>query len=285
MPSEDRNSAPVEYLVPCLLPDTVPGSAVIDWPPGLPHSITQWWRVLAFSSLPIGLFARVLSRLLHIPTARAKHCWKSGTIIQLNSSNSILLARVELLLVTGSTFKLSVKLRSPTKSDSGFLTQILHVIDSCIACFYVTISSTVQRSMACPHCIEEPYMFTYDDVISVLTKDANIVQCKGVDRHIVLISDIAPDLSMSGHAIIPRAHVTLEKQLGEGGFGRVWKAQWGEQTVAYKELKFDDEESKNSKFSELQREADIMVNLKSQFILRLFGVCLAPPAMILGCNV
>ena len=76
-----------------------------------------------------------------------------------------------------------------------------------------------------------------------------------------------------GHVlpIIPWEEITLDKKLGEGGFGIVFRGNWKHGgDVAIKQIKGM---LRADAAQELRDEAEVMARLNSPYIIRLFGVC------------
>ncbi len=74
--------------------------------------------------------------------------------------------------------------------------------------------------------------------------------------------------------IIPYADLKIEKELGEGAYGRVFKAKHGHEDVAVKQLNMG---SNNSQvLTQFQSEAAHMAKLHSRYTLRIVGICLEP---------
>jgi WD40 repeat protein len=74
---------------------------------------------------------------------------------------------------------------------------------------------------------------------------------------------------------IPYNQLTLGKELGRGGFGIVYEGQYQYGQVAIKTLLH--QELKDSLVEDFKKEAFMMANLRSPFIVSLYGVCLEKP--------
>ena len=86
----------------------------------------------------------------------------------------------------------------------------------------------------------------------------------------------------------------IQKQIGEGSFGKVFLAKWRETTVAVKVLgsiggggSYLDEEFPDAAaakghplYESLQKEAAMMASLRHPSIVMYLGVCLDPPAVV-----
>ncbi|KAL4452237.1 hypothetical protein ABPG75_007899 [Micractinium tetrahymenae] len=92
--------------------------------------------------------------------------------------------------------------------------------------------------------------------------------------------------------------LAIQKQIGEGSFGKVFLAKWRETTVAVKVLgscgttntspglddEFPEAEGQNARshplYQSLQKEAAMMASLRHPSIVMYLGVCLDPPAVV-----
>jgi len=108
----------------------------------------------------------------------------------------------------------------------------------------------------------------------------------GHDNMRILISELAPDITFNHMRLFTKPN--LISVLGEGGNGIVYvgETKIGKRKVAVKELKADFEkmtdEEKLLLFKEFQHEVFVMSKLKSNYLVRLFGVTKSfPPAMIM----
>jgi hypothetical protein len=78
----------------------------------------------------------------------------------------------------------------------------------------------------------------------------------------------------------------LEKQIGEGSFGRVYQAKWNETPVAVKVLitiDVDDDEAltlSNPVMDALAKESTMMATLRHPNVVSFLGVCMQPPSIV-----
>jgi serine/threonine protein kinase len=106
-----------------------------------------------------------------------------------------------------------------------------------------------------------------------------ISRCFGRSRQ-VLISALCPDLALADLARnqISANQVELGSELGKGGFATVFRGVWKGREVAVKQMHAC---SSQEEFSEFQREAWIMGGLRSPYLVKLLGVCLEPPMLVM----
>lgn len=75
---------------------------------------------------------------------------------------------------------------------------------------------------------------------------------------------------------IPHHEVVCGQAIGQGGFGKVYQATWGQTPVALKVLDIRGE-LKAVPLTDFQREATMMMNLRHPRIVALFGATCTPP--------
>eukprot|EP01102_Stenamoeba_stenopodia_P010656 TRINITY_DN3237_c0_g1_i5.p1 TRINITY_DN3237_c0_g1~~TRINITY_DN3237_c0_g1_i5.p1 ORF type:complete len:1193 (+),score=204.69 TRINITY_DN3237_c0_g1_i5:671-4249(+) len=105
-------------------------------------------------------------------------------------------------------------------------------------------------------------------------------------QFVIQMQDIVPDLCMSHNTAekIKREDIEFEASLGSGSFAKVWKGQYRGRDVAVKELFLLDENSpliKRAVLAEMRREVYIMSCLDHPNIIRLQGIVLEPPSMVM----
>ncbi len=87
---------------------------------------------------------------------------------------------------------------------------------------------------------------------------------------------LSPQSPSSLHAslIIPYHELKFDTPLGQGTYGTVFKAEYGYETVAVKQLNMTSQDEKS--INQFKSEAEQMAALHSKHTLRLVGICLAP---------
>ncbi len=70
------------------------------------------------------------------------------------------------------------------------------------------------------------------------------------------------------------SELKIEKELGEGSYGRVFKAKHGHEDVAVKQLNMSQLDEKGK--DQFEQEATHMAKLHSRYTLRIVGICLEP---------
>ena len=117
-------------------------------------------------------------------------------------------------------------------------------------------------------------IFMREDVIQSLMNGLSVVSCSAITPHKLLISYLLPELELQGHRLINSEELEFGAQIGEGGFGRVFKGTWKTHSIAIKELLVD---SGIENFDSFYQEATMMCGLDCQQLLRLHGICLHKP--------
>ena len=183
-------------------------------------------------------------------------------------------------------------------------------------------------NVPCTHCLQneefrmEPTHFNVTHIIGAITEKQRVVYCKGMSSRPVAIASLAPDLALADSAanVIDFSELEMGELLGEGGFAKVYKANYNGQPVAVKALNAFastvssptdsssnssnsssslvsnltsssllsssssssslDQDAINS-FSEFQREAWLMSGIRSPFLVELKGLVLDPLCLVM----
>ena len=290
------------YLVPSLLPEEFPGSEVTQyWPFILPKGFIEYGRVREFSFLPMGLFARMIVYVLHIENVEALVFWRTGLLVR--SGNQI-----AIITYQSKIFTLKFNVRVPlnfrsSRENISLLRELVEITETLISCYYPRLSRSTHRFISCIHCkemretnsIENPFLFTEDKVIQCINQNILSLYCHHIQSpsRCVSIVDLAPDLAFEDLPSIQSSDLIIEKMLGQGGFGTVYKGKWNNKVVAIKELTTDSSHDSSeidsetnclvssgntqiSKFQEFQRECWIMSTLSHPNITQLYGVSVTP---------
>ncbi|XP_078097928.1 mitogen-activated protein kinase kinase kinase 10 [Mustelus asterias] len=81
--------------------------------------------------------------------------------------------------------------------------------------------------------------------------------------------------------LIPFTELRLEEMIGVGGFGKVYRAVWGQDVVAVKAARQDPDQDISVTADNVQREARLFGMLRHPNIILLKGVCLEEPNLCL----
>lgn len=275
-------------LVPHLLPVSRPSLSSL-WPITLPTGYLEWGRTLLFPFLPIGFFGKLATRLFHLSSLHKIDWWQNGLLFRIDSKRSteelVLLEFVD----TGDTKKsLVIRFRTNIKSPDSTqaFAKIVDTVDNLLEGFYPKLGSSVVRLVPCTHCLLQQnsvvdlFHFSQHKCVSLLVSGEQYAYCNDMTTRPVPLSELVPDLSLDSISSINLADITKLKELGEGGFGMVWKGLFRGITVAVKELKSEGK-SLVEKFDEFYKETRIMSMLTHPNVVRLFGISLSPPALVM----
>ncbi|KAH3760136.1 leucinerich repeat kinase [Pelomyxa schiedti] len=275
------------YIVPCALAEKVPPEANTIWPLQPQLKYVEFERRFVFPCLPIGLFGRLLVRVLHTTGLAARCFWKDNMRFEFNPQAD---ARsqygyFEFECNTGSTPALCLRVRQAEDSKPILLALTLEIVDTTIDCFYKTIQLEVKKFITCNHCplplsanTPLPHLFTYEEVVAAIAQRTTPM-CKVEGIHLRLNSFV-PELMLNTETQIAAESLINLQLIGSGGFGKIYKGEMDGKIVAVKELIVKQGEAAE-RFAEFKQEVSLMSMLDSPYIVKLFGVCMSPPMMIM----
>eukprot|EP01096_Ripella_sp_DP13-Kostka_P001529 TRINITY_DN1180_c0_g1_i1.p1 TRINITY_DN1180_c0_g1~~TRINITY_DN1180_c0_g1_i1.p1 ORF type:complete len:945 (+),score=366.35 TRINITY_DN1180_c0_g1_i1:425-2836(+) len=118
----------------------------------------------------------------------------------------------------------------------------------------------------------------------VATSDSRVVKCTNNPAVLVRLDSVVPDLAMTDFEgrKIDFSGIQLQKKLGKGSFGIIYRALLGDQVVAVKKLKAD-EDTQVEAFAEFRREVWLMSGLQHPCIVNLIGYTTQPLSMVMEC--
>lgn len=199
-------------------------------------------------------------------------------------------------------YQLSIQLRY----ESSFMNEavkcwrkVLETVKGLIDSFFPQITAVMDELIPCTHCLrkgyyrEKVYLFDYKDCDQLSIAGENFIYCNKIQSpsRCVLLSQLAPDIHLIDLNRLQESNLVIDKQLGEGAFGTVFKATLFGKPVAVKQLHTTDKTADLktvSRFQEFQTEAYLMSLLDHPCIVKFYGVMLHPPRMVLqyvdGCD-
>ncbi|KAH3744221.1 leucinerich repeat kinase [Pelomyxa schiedti] len=265
------------YLIPCTLPDTVPDDAESIWPQIIPPGYQEQERQLQFPCLPIGLFGRILVRILHWDTIQRKAFWNNNIRLSITPQKDprIQSAYIEFDCSSGNSTILFLRVRAPQDSKPDLLCDVIECVETTIDCFY---NHCIQVSANIPPG-KQPiarHRFLRNEIISAVTARTTLI-CK-VGNVPVRLDVLAPDILLSKQVIVNREDLEDLSKIAAGGFGVVYKAKLKGEIVAVKELSLHGD---LSTFTSFKAEVQIMSMLDNPFVVKLLGVCVSPPMMVM----
>eukprot|EP01133_Synstelium_polycarpum_P015754 gene15754-18720_t len=256
-----------------------------------------------FEFMPLGFFARLLLRVLHVANIEIKTYWRNGLLLDINGNSSI---KQQALIQfkkrknfdSKDAYKLTIEVRSfngnashkePDNTAALFLQQLIFTVDSLLNNFYLNLPN-IHRVIPCNHCIylnprAEPYFFEFSACITAIQEGSAFLYCRNDPNLPVRVDHVAPDLVSNKVPTIKEADVEYEKQIGKGAFGLVHKGKLRNgQVVAIKSLINQENQETDEmieKFQEFQREVFIMSGLNHPNLVRLYGLMFSPPRMVM----
>ena len=253
-----------DYMVPSLLPNNVSKLAMFKvWPTEVPSSYHEFRRQYKFQFLPLGFFSRLMLRILHIPGMIGLLYWHDGFIMEFRQQKSQITFDPRNYILT-----ISVRVHYDDHFPGMLLRNLVESVESLISGFYSRVKDMVDRFVPCTHCIRffkslrEPYNFSYAECITSIITGKKYLFCQNIlsPSRCVQMEHLAPDIGFSDIQLLDNSKLNIDKQLGAGGFGVVYKGTFKEYAVAIKELKFllGNDEERVQKFREFQQEAWIM---------------------------
>ncbi|KAH3743624.1 leucinerich repeat kinase [Pelomyxa schiedti] len=267
------------FLVPCALPEKPPPEAETFGTATEYQTYKKYDRIYSFPGLPIGLFGRLLVRIMHLPNITNFLFWRDNLQIEVLPEGD---ARKQLGSVVfdsaaGLTQFLIISVKLPPHAKPYLMSKVLLCVDTTIECFYKGLQVDLHQFVTCTHCPEPSansplaHQFPLEEVFSALTNKTTLL-CP-VEKINVRPHLLAPDLMIPNCNQISEQEIQDLIPIGQGGFGKIYKGIWDGKEVAVKEMLVgSDEETGLEKFNEFQREVELMSMLNSPYIVKLFGI-------------
>lgn len=281
------------FIVPSLLPEDRPVDDLTRAWPKFPSSEEfQFNRAYQFDfSFDFG---KMLVRLLHFPDTVWLCSWRNGCVIQLPSrQQSVLVEWVPL------TFRLNIHFRVSRvffdhHNDLYLLRSSIEIVEYILDGFYSCMRN-IEQLVPCSHCFSPAnmlagcYDFKLKDLISAVNEGKTFVYCRDVPTRPVNLRYLAPDLTFSDLPVIDSQMLVVEKELGQGGFGVVYKGWLGDKPVAIKQMKAGKQSEEGGledndelqKFNNFKIEAFIMSKLDHPNLVKFYGIALSPLRMVI----
>ena len=257
-------------------------------------------RIFVFSTLNLGFFPRILSRLLYSDEIHLRAYWQTGVVFTRGTSNVFLGMDVK---------RLRMVVHLLGKEPGPDLLALGDNVMSLLGEEGRTVN--VQVFVPCTHCMQEnstvesyvrpPYLFTLRECQSAVATGKDFMTCpRGRDSAVTVpVHALVPDLTMASlrGCKIKFEDIKILEEIGMGAFAKVYKAQWRGETVAVKQLNVHSslglsQEAKDEKrdevdesvitvFEEFRREASLISSLQHNNIVDLKGVVMEPFAIVL----
>lgn len=289
-PIKTDNAHARTILIPSLLEEAAPRTIDREWFTfgETPPSVIRYRRLYTFEFLPLGFFSRLLVRLYHLRDVVVTTSWQTGVVLRFSTERALVIYRekeytLEFIVETDST------LLPEGFRGSLLLRQLVEVTELVVDLFYN--GTSLKRRVPCNQCerVLPPHqvklgMWEMEDVIYGFQANQPMV-CQSCQSKLA-VADFAPDIAMTDiSAIDVLRRLRIEKEIGSGGFGKVYKGVLdGDIPVAIKELKGEStgEASEDiNQFNSFQREAVLMSKLDHPNCVRLYGISSNPLYMIM----
>jgi small GTP-binding protein len=268
-------------LVPCSFPTQRPLEAenfISDDYLALGHG-TLIERIYDFGEfIPFGFFSRLLIRLLHF--TKPEVAWKTGLLC--SSGDQTGLIQLEF------GYQVNIKVRG--KNPAKLLRVIIENIDLLLSGWYKSSKPDVVVPFILTghnlhHRVSEDYKFTIETLEQAASEgksDVMFVSSSESEPVPIPIVSVAPDIILADmtEIVLQWSDLQIEKQIGQGGFGKVYRAQYKGEIVAVKQVEVD-AEMKTEAFREFRREVALSSELKHDCIVAMKGVCLAPWSLVM----
>ena len=214
-------------------------------------------------------------RLLHLTSLHGA-IWRDGACCLMDdidgSTKHCLQVRLE---VDAGKAESNVLLQVTTLDRSG---KVMHILvsatESLLRGWFPATAYTRHIRM------ESGAEASVDDLLSMLMdirSKENFHRLSGTIRE---YESVAPDLLMRRTKRIRQEELAIEKQIGEGGFGAAFVANYEDDKVVVKEIRGLMQDSPKETFGTFQNECYMMTLLKHPKIIRLIGICLHPVPML-----
>ena len=278
------------YLVPSLLPETIPTDEILLHWKYIPNEedairIVEQGKNYKFSFLPMGFVPQLLGRVVLVENAEVLVCWRNGFLFK---------RLEELAFITFDPIEyfLTVRVRFPSELDKSqivLLSILTGLISSTIQVLYNSPDENfLKQTIPCSHCLSKQkeegatiVEFVFADCVAAVMQSKTSLLC-GNDE--VPLHQLAPESVFCSVPIVKAGDITIETKLGQGGFGAVYKGavrhgvEW--KPVAIKELSHQiDNQNENrmvTKFTEFMTEVSFMRQISHPNIVQLYGVQIEP---------
>lgn len=283
---------PPRCLIPSLLPDEIPNHLLNEhWPtisfwkiPKIKNNgtsckgIYRYGRIWKFSFLPVGIFSRVLVRILHIKEISIICMWRYGILMKYHKQKA-------LLIYSENEYKFELQIRTIKSGLPVIMRWTLDSVNSLLDTLYSLRADQKKIYIPCIHCyqeksnqIDKAFLFSLDDIVLAISRGSPFVFCNHLSNRKIRIDTLAPDITFGGIPTISSDSFEIGEKIARGGFGTVYKGKLLSNNnqnsipVAIKELSLIQDDEIVEVFSNFQREVQIMSCLDHPNLVKLIGV-------------
>ena len=218
-----------------MLPDDVEGAELRkEWDNRDKFSEYEYHRIYKLSMVPASFIGLVFVELLHIPDIKVCLLWKNGLILSYTLNTC-----------PCSSYPCEQRAFIQFHSEGGYHIQIsvrcCHISHRLLRMISTTIynliedlklKNSIKRLIPCTHCIRNKfsniYQYTYEDCIDKAAHGIQFVYCTNIHSSFrrTYLKTLSPDIIFASVPQIKSSQLVVEKLLGKGGFGEVYKATY-----------------------------------------------------------
>lgn len=269
-------------IIPCLLNEHRP-IEIRDLFPNVPEETeVEFERSLVFDFVPIGLFSRLLVRLLTLYPIEGQFpyfVWSEGFYFSTSQ-----------VKFTVRHFVISNKITIMVRAQEARIGQIYFcgIMAATQNLLDEWTHLTITASTRCDSCVRrleaKPQMFSVSTLEALFFEGKNTVQCEKCSAQISF-SELVPDLFMvyfQGKRVA-LTDLQFGRELGVGGFATVSEGSWENKVVAVKKLTTGPTSSDGTaSATEFRREVFTMSQLNDvQTCVQLYAICVEPFCLVL----
>ena len=223
------------YFVNCLLSRIAPRSSISKVLPAITDDIACYSRVFKFQQLPVNLITYLIGSLVNQTDCKEEVLWEYGVVLLYHQCIYLF---VEYL---PDSYKISIELRFNKLYDSSKLPENKSIEKLALALWRRTLSNTRthiesfssgvlwDEYIPCIHCIrrgvysEQVFLISYQDIINA--NENPYLYCHNIESssRCIARTEVAPDITLSDLPLISSKQLQINEQIGEGGFGVVYK--------------------------------------------------------------
>ena len=183
---------------------------------------------------------------------------------------------------------------SPNNSGKKIIGQLVDIVVSLVQEWYPGLSegshgsNGIDQKVPCFECVKlerpKPFEFRVEQCLSVISRSETSMECgyfrnEPARNHTVALTDIVPDLLLQDidpEFLLNKEDLVYQEDdahlLGKGGYGKVYRGKYRNQSVAIKKYLTRNEDA----FTELRLEAKLLQQSHHPCFVCLVGVCVYP---------
>jgi len=218
--------------------------------------------------------------------------WHTGLVYRSITSNF----RIESLADTGRKCYDGIQIEcSMDVRGRNIFGQLIDIVESLISEWYPGLERNYEQRVPCLECLKNKLEivqeFQVKKLLVKVLENKSVIPCcdsKCAEVHNVQLIDLVPELlfkDLSEQFLLKPEEVVFTKSkeslLGEGGFGRIYRGTYRDQSVAVKLYSEHSNEKYGSWIKDLITESKILQQLHHPCLICMVGVCVNPMALVL----